>query len=99
MFHGISCPVLMQSTPGPDQLVSKKQGDVVRIVERVLKLAIPSLYVWLLIFAGLFHVGLNIAAELTLFGDREFYKVQPPMLCMLPSLLDILIMLSKLHCG
>ncbi len=48
-----------------------------RIFERLLKLAIPSLYVWLLIFAALFHIGLNIAAEITLFGDREFYKVKP----------------------
>ena len=52
-----------------------------RILERVLKLAIPSLYVWLLIFAALFHVGLNIVAEITQFGDREFYKVQIKTLC------------------
>ena len=59
-----------------------------RIFERLLKLAIPSLYVWLLIFAALFHIGLNIAAEITLFGDREFYKVQPynASLCMLSRL-------------
>ena len=55
---------------------SLKKRDIVRITERLLKLAIPSLYVWLLIFAGLFHVALNLAAEVTLFGDREFYKVR-----------------------
>ena len=60
----------------PDMHPLWKQRDFVRIAERLLKLAIPSLYVWLLIFAALFHVGLNIVAEITLFGDREFYKVQ-----------------------
>lgn len=45
------------------------------IVERVLKLAIPTLYVWLVMFYTLFHVWLNILAELLRFGDREFYKV------------------------
>lgn len=47
-----------------------------RIFERVLKLSIPTLYGWILIFYSLFHVWLNIVAELTYFGDREFYKVR-----------------------
>ena len=45
------------------------------IVERVLKLAIPTLYIWLVMFYTLFHVWLNIVAEVLQFGDREFYKV------------------------
>lgn len=49
-----------------------------RIFERVLKLSIPTLYGWILVFYGLFHVWLNIVAELTHFGDREFYKVSQP---------------------
>ena len=63
-------PTIQNTTP------SLQKRDLVRIAERVLKLAIPSLYVWLLIFAGLFHVALNLCAEVTLFGDREFYKVR-----------------------
>ena len=46
-----------------------------RIIERVLKLALPCLYGWLCMFAALFHLWLNVIAELTYFGDREFYKV------------------------
>jgi len=42
----------------------------------LLKLAIPTLYGWLIIFYALFHVWLNILAEFTYFGDREFYKVR-----------------------
>jgi len=49
--------------------------QVVGIIERLLKLAVPTLYGWLIIFYGLFHVWLNILAEITHFGDREFYKV------------------------
>ncbi|EEQ97453.1 sterol o-acyltransferase, putative, partial [Perkinsus marinus ATCC 50983] len=41
--------------------------------ERILKLAVPNLYLWLLMFFTLFHTWMNILAELTRFGDREFY--------------------------
>ena len=64
---------------------SLQSGDWPRILERLLKLAIPSLYLWLCIFYTLFHVWLNIVAEFLHFGDREFYKVrrccQDAMLC------------------
>jgi len=41
--------------------------------ERMLRLSIPTLYVWLLIFIGMFHHWMNFLAELTRFGDRNFY--------------------------
>eukprot|EP00958_Prasinococcus_capsulatus_P020815 scaffold2754_cov388-Prasinococcus_capsulatus_cf.AAC.3 len=41
---------------------------------RILKLSIPTLYCWLVLFYGFFHAWLNILAELLQFGDREFYK-------------------------
>ena len=44
--------------------------------ERVLKLSLPTLYGWIIMFYCLFHLWLNILAELTHFGDREFYKVR-----------------------
>jgi diacylglycerol O-acyltransferase len=43
------------------------------LLERFLKLSIPNLYIWLLMFAEIFHCHLNILAELTRFGDRRFY--------------------------
>ena len=46
--------------------------------ERVLKLSLPTLYGWIIMFYCLFHLWLNILAELTGFGDREFYKVHGP---------------------
>ena len=49
-------------------------------MERLLKLAVPTLYGWLIIFYALFHVWLNILAEVTHFGDREFYKVPPALI-------------------
>lgn len=51
------------------------QMDFLHIAERVLKLALPSMYAWMVIFYCLFHLWLNILAELLHFGDREFYKV------------------------
>ncbi|CDJ68080.1 diacylglycerol acyltransferase, putative, partial [Eimeria necatrix] len=40
---------------------------------QMVRLSIPNLYVWLLMFIGLFHHWCNILAEITRFGDREFY--------------------------
>merc|ERR1719204_388278 len=48
--------------------------DVLRILVAVLKLALPNVYLWLFMFYALFHLWLNILAELTYFGDRLFYK-------------------------
>lgn len=50
--------------------------DWVRMLERLLKLSLPTLYFWLAMFYVLFHLWLNIVAEATRFGDREFYKVR-----------------------
>ena len=45
------------------------------MTERVFKLAVPVLWGWIIIFYTLFHLLLNITAEFTRFGDREFYLV------------------------
>jgi diacylglycerol O-acyltransferase-1 len=38
-----------------------------------LHLAVPTTYLWLCMFYGLFHAYLNMFAELTRFADRRFY--------------------------
>lgn len=48
------------------------------MTERVFKLAVPVLWGWIIIFYTLFHLLLNITAEFTRFGDREFYLVGIP---------------------
>ncbi|KAJ3691967.1 hypothetical protein LUZ60_012317 [Juncus effusus] len=50
------------------------KGNLLNAIERVLKLSVPVLYVWLCMFYCFFHLWLNILAELLRFGDREFYK-------------------------
>jgi diacylglycerol O-acyltransferase-1 len=45
-----------------------------RCAERLLKLSIPTLYVWLCIFYCFFHCWLNALGELLRFGDRGFYR-------------------------
>lgn len=45
------------------------------MLERVLKLSVPTLYWWLVMFYTLFDLWLNLVAEVLRFGDREFYKV------------------------
>ena len=48
--------------------------DLMSILERLLKLSTISLLIWLVGFFALFQSFLNLEAELTHFGDREFYK-------------------------
>ncbi|KAA0061484.1 diacylglycerol O-acyltransferase 1 [Cucumis melo var. makuwa] len=50
------------------------KGNLLYATERILKLSVPNLYVWLCMFYCFFHLWLNILAELLCFGDREFYK-------------------------
>ncbi|XP_018887721.1 diacylglycerol O-acyltransferase 1 isoform X2 [Gorilla gorilla gorilla] len=51
-----------------------KDMDYSRIIERLLKLAVPNHLIWLIFFYWLFHSCLNAVAELMQFGDREFYR-------------------------
>lgn len=62
------CLPIVQKTPE-----AIHQGDIPFLVERLLKLAVPNLYVWLTGFYVFFHVYLNIWAEVTYFADRKFY--------------------------
>ncbi|XP_033626519.1 diacylglycerol O-acyltransferase 1-like [Asterias rubens] len=48
--------------------------DFKRMVERILKLAVPNHFIWLMFFYFFFHSFLNISAELLRFADREFYQ-------------------------
>ena len=47
--------------------------DWLHVLERLLKLAVPNQVLWLAMFYTVFHAGLNAAAEVLRFGDREFY--------------------------
>jgi hypothetical protein len=48
--------------------------NALALFERVLKLAIPSIYIWLIMFYLIFHSYLNLWAEIMRFGDRAFYR-------------------------
>jgi len=61
-------PNLIQS------LDAMKNHNIIEIGLKLLKLSIPSTYVWLLSFYLFFHLWLNLLAEITRFGDRVFYK-------------------------
>lgn len=47
--------------------------DITSILERLMKLSTISLVIWLAGFFALFQSFLNALAEVTRFGDREFY--------------------------
>lgn len=57
-----------------NSFVSMKERNYMHLLERVLKLSVPSLAIWLSIFYAFFHLWLNIVAEVLRFGDREFYR-------------------------
>ena len=60
-------PVLRNSL---DKMVSL---DLPSIIERIMKLSTISLIIWLAGFFALFQSFLNALAEVTRFGDRNFY--------------------------
>jgi diacylglycerol O-acyltransferase-1 len=62
-----AAPVLRNSM---DKMISM---DFAMILERVMKLSTISLVIWLAGFFALFQSFLNALAEVTRFGDREFY--------------------------
>ena len=69
-------PILTNTIRGVNEKIDERQDKISVswfLLERFLKLTIPILYIWLLMFAELFHCWLNLLAELTRFGDRRFY--------------------------
>ena len=53
-------------------------GEMAGTADRMLKLALPVTYVWVLGFYTFFHVWLNLLAELLRFGDRTFCEATRP---------------------
>lgn len=45
----------------------------VHLFERMLKLSLPTLYTWLLMFLSFFHYWMILLAEITRFEDAYFY--------------------------
>jgi len=50
-----------------------KERSYSNMLERILKLSIPNVYAWLVMFYAIFHSFLNLVAEIIRFGDRKFY--------------------------
>ncbi|KAI8806851.1 MBOAT, membrane-bound O-acyltransferase family-domain-containing protein [Cladochytrium replicatum] len=57
-----------------NSLQALEQGNLVKIMERLLKLSVISVVMWLLMFYAVFHSGMNMVAEVLRFGDRRFYE-------------------------
>ncbi|MCJ8728675.1 hypothetical protein PDJAM_G00007060 [Pangasius djambal] len=60
---------IIQSSMKPLQ-----EMDFSRMIERLLRLAVPNHFLWLIFFYWFFHSSMNFVAELLRFGDREFYR-------------------------
>lgn len=77
VFLGILQFVLIQQWIVPILANSQtpfRETNILKIVERLLKLAVPNHIIWLMGFYCFFHSYLNVVAEILRFGDREFYK-------------------------
>lgn len=53
---------------------SDPADNILISLERLLTLAVPNTYFWLLGFYAFFHLTLNLLAEVLRFGDRMFYR-------------------------
>lgn len=51
-----------------------RESNILKIIERLLKLAVPNHVIWLVMFYTFFHSYLNVLAEILRFGDRQFYR-------------------------
>ncbi|KAK1795220.1 hypothetical protein P4O66_010395, partial [Electrophorus voltai] len=51
-----------------------QEMDYSRMMERLLRLAVPNHLIWLIFFYCFFHSSMNFVAEILRFGDREFYR-------------------------
>ena len=51
-----------------------REMSLTRMLERLLKLAVPNHVIWIIFFYWFFHAFLNLLAELLRFSDREFYR-------------------------
>jgi diacylglycerol O-acyltransferase-1 len=67
LLHQYAVPTVKNSMKPIQEL------NFLGIFERILKLSISSLYIWLLGFYIFFHLFLNILAECLQFADRQFY--------------------------
>jgi len=81
IFEGVFLSVLIVAiveqyvVPLVHSSFKPSQGfDILIFTERLLKLSVPNLYVWLMGFYVFFHIYLNILAEITRYGDRLFYR-------------------------
>jgi len=57
-----------------ESLAPVRDLNLLGMLERLFALAIPVLFVWILIFVLVFELWLSILAEVTRFGDRLFYR-------------------------
>ena len=56
-----------------NSLMSFAMMDVGKISERLIKLVVPNLLLWLVCFYLLFHSLPNAVGEILQFADRDFY--------------------------
>lgn len=55
-------------------VIYNEDGISFPFIARMLKLSVPSVIAWILMFFGGFQATCNIYAEITYFADREFFK-------------------------
>ena len=67
LIEQYATPILKNS------VLAVENADTMMIIERILKLSVVSVVIWLLMFFAVFHSFMNAVAEVMRFGDRRFY--------------------------
>lgn len=68
LIHQHMIPIALEAVP------AFREGNYFSVLLSTLHLAVPAAYFWLNVFLMLFHVWLNLLAEITYFSDRRFYQ-------------------------
>jgi hypothetical protein len=55
-------------------IIQSESHGLMEFIHDAVRIVVPSMVIWLLLFVSIIHCAFNGLAEITRFGDREFYN-------------------------
>ena len=71
--YTITCIVVAYIMISDFVIPSIEKGEEINAIELLLRICLPMCIFWILIFYIIWELILNVFAEITRFGDRQFY--------------------------
>lgn len=71
--YTLTCIVIAYIMISDFVIPSIEKGEEINAIELLLRICLPMCIFWILIFYIIWELILNVFAEITRFGDRQFY--------------------------